>query len=113
VKPRYDQVTLKPEARHNTLQQVLSPDPDDDGVWIHQDAWFYLGKFDQGFTTDYTVKKAGNGVYAFVLSGDLTINGQDLATRDGFGVWDVDKLTIVANSQDAELLLMEVPMKVS
>ncbi|KUG09353.1 pirin family protein [Solirubrum puertoriconensis] len=109
VAPRYDQQTFSPEQRHNQLLQVVSPNPDDAGVWIHQDAWFHLGKFDQGFGTEYQFKQAGNGVYAFVLEGDVTINGQPLHRRDGFGVWDTDRLSIQADSA-AELLLMEVPM---
>jgi len=110
VEPRYSQVTLNVDDRHNKLQQVLSPNANDGGVWIHQDAWFHLGKFDKDFSVDYDFKKKGNGVYAFVLNGDITIDGQQLNTRDGFEIWDTDKISIKANSQDAELLLMEVPM---
>jgi redox-sensitive bicupin YhaK (pirin superfamily) len=109
VTPRYDQITLNPADRKNKLQQILSPNPEDDGVWIHQDAWFHLGQFDQGFSTTYTIKKKGNGVYAFVLKGDLIINGQELNTRDGFGLWNIDTIEIKASS-DAEILLMEVPV---
>lgn len=112
VTPRYDQVTLNIQDRHNTLQQIVSPNPDDAGVWIHQDAWFHMGKFDKGFATEYKLKKQGNGVYAFVLKGDLRINGQTLNQRDGLGIWDTDKISIHSDSQDAELLLMEVPMAV-
>lgn len=112
VTPRYDQLTLKLEERKNKLQQILSPNPDDPGVWIHQDAWFHLGQFDKGVATEYTIKKAGNGVYAFVLSGDITINGQALNARDGLGIWDTQKLTISADS-NAEILLMDVPMTLS
>ncbi|WP_205619174.1 pirin family protein [Flavobacterium suncheonense] len=111
VAPRYDQITLNPEERHNKLQQILSPNPDDAGVWIHQDAWFHLGKFDKDFATDYTFKKQGNGLYVFVLNGDITINGQTLNRRDGFGIWNTDKVSIKADSE-AELLLMEVPMQI-
>jgi redox-sensitive bicupin YhaK (pirin superfamily) len=110
VEPRYSQITLNVEDRHNKLQQILSPNENDGGVWIHQDAWFHLGKFDKDFSIDYDFKKKGNGVYAFVLNGDITIDGQQLNTRDGFEIWDTDKISIKANSQDAELLLMEVPM---
>ena len=109
VEPRYDQITLNVSDRHNKLQQILSPNPDDAGVWIYQKAWFHLGQFDKGFSSDYVLKEKGNGVYAFILSGDVTINNQELNSRDGFGIWDVDKLSIEANT-DAELLLMEVPM---
>ena len=110
VKPRYDQITLNLADRHNKLQQILSPNAHDEAVWIHQDAWFHLGKFDEGFSTDYSIKKNGNGVYAFVLKGDITIDETVLNERDGLGIWNTDKISVRANSQDAEILLMEVPM---
>lgn len=109
VVPRYDQVTLDSAERHNKLQQILSPYPEDEGVWIHQNAWFHMGRFDEGVSTEYKLKSKGNGVYAFVLKGAVSIGKQDLGTRDGLGVWDTDKIAIKANSS-AELLLMEVPM---
>ena len=109
VDPRYDQITLNIEDRHNRLQQILSPHPDDPGVWIYQNAWFHLGKFDKNFRADYSIKLKGNGVYAFILSGDVTIFNQKLNSRDGFGIWDIDKFSIEADT-DTEFLLMEVPM---
>lgn len=109
VTPRYDQLTLNPADRHNQLQQILSPNPDDAGVWIHQNAWFHLGEFDKGVSTDYQIKSPGNGVYVFVLKGDVLVNDQPLNTRDGYGIWNVDSFKITAES-NAEFLLMEVPM---
>jgi redox-sensitive bicupin YhaK (pirin superfamily) len=110
VTPRYDQITLKLEDRHNKLQQILSPNKEDAGVWIHQDAWFHLGTFDKDCATEYTIKKKGNGVYAFVIKGDIMLDGQLLNERDGLGIWNVDKISLVAMSTGAELLLMDVPM---
>lgn len=110
VEPRYQQISLNPADRINKLQQILSPNADDEGVWIHQDAWFHLGKLDKDSSVTYDLKKEGNGVYAFVLSGKLTINGQELETRDGFGIWDVNSLEIKTTT-DVAILLMEVPMK--
>lgn len=110
VQPRYDQITLKMEDRHNKLQQILSPNADDEGVWIHQNAWFYLGKFDKDYTTDYAIKYKGNGVYIFNIYGKLEINGQLIETRDGFGVWDIDKINIKAKTE-SEFLIMDISMR--
>ena len=109
VTPRYGQITLNIDDRHNRLQQILSPDEADEGVWIYQNAWFHIGKFDKGFSTTYKLKAKGNGVYAFILNGDVTIDNQQLKSRDGFGIWDTDNLSISADT-DSEFLLMEVPM---
>ncbi len=108
VPPRYQQITLE-KAEPNELQQILSPNPEDAGVWIHQHAWFHLGTLTAGFETTYHLREPANGVYAFVIEGDVTINGQDLHRRDGFGIWSTETLDIRADS-DARLLLMEVPM---
>lgn len=109
VTPRYDQITLKDEDRHNKFQQIVSPNPNDDGVWIHQNAWFHLGKFEKGFNKEYAFKAKGNGLYIFVLNGEIEVDTQALKTRDGFGIWGVDSVTISATTE-SEFLLMEVPM---
>jgi redox-sensitive bicupin YhaK (pirin superfamily) len=113
VTPRYDQISLNINDRHNKLQQILSPNADDEGVWIHQNAWFHLGKFDQNIETNYTIKSKGNGVYAFLLNGSMIIDGHEINTRDGIGIWDTEQIHLTSTSPDAEVLLMEVPMSIS
>ena len=111
VTPRYDQITLKQEDRKNKLQQVLSPNPEDEGVWIHQNAWFHMGDLDQGTSLSYHVKDPeNNGVYAFILDGQISIGNQLLEDRDGFGIWGVKDFGLQAHSH-SKVLLMEVPMK--
>jgi redox-sensitive bicupin YhaK (pirin superfamily) len=110
ITPRYDQVTLREEDRHNKLQQVLSPDKNGEGVSINQDAWFHMGNFDKDFSTVYHLKNSSNGVYAFVIKGNVTIAGTSLNERDGLGIWSTSEINIQANSDGVELLLMEVPM---
>lgn len=111
VQPRYDQKTFSEEEKHNKLLTVVSPfGTKDGGVQIHQDAWFHLGKLDKGTQLNYDVKKNGNGVYAFVLEGGVTINEIELNRRDGLGISDTDQLVIRADS-GAEILLMEIPMQ--
>ena len=109
VTPRYDQITLEAAKNHNDWQQVLSPNPDDEGVWIHQNAWFHMTKLDAGKSLNYQVKGNGNGLYYFVLEGQVEVDGQALGRRDGFGIWETDASNIKATS-NAEVLLMEVPM---
>ncbi|MGB0880952.1 MAG: pirin family protein [Polaribacter sp.] len=112
VTPRYDQISIKDIKKDNTFYQIVSPNKEDGGVWINQEAWFHLGDFEKGKTDTYAINKKGNGVYAFILKGDASINGQKLNERDGMGIWDIDKLEVTADS-DTEILLMEVPMTLS
>lgn len=109
VRPRYDQISIRDIEKENTFYQVLSPNKDDQGVWIHQDAWFHLGRFTKGKSDTYQIKKQGNGVYAFVLDGGIELNGELLSKRDGMGIWAADSIEVKA-TQNARVLLMEVPM---
>lgn len=109
VAPRYEQISLNVADRHNQFQQILSPNADDAGVWIHQDAWFHMSNMEAGTTLNYERKLEGNGLYVFVIKGNVTVDGQALEQRDGMGFTDFEKVTFEATS-DAEILLMEVPM---
>lgn len=110
AEPRYDQQSFADADKHNNLLTIVSPlGSGDAGVQIRQDAWFSLGNLDKDFMTTYELRKKGNGVYAFVIEGDITVNGTKLNRRDGLGITDAEKLDIKADS-NAELLLMEVPM---
>ncbi|MEJ1223153.1 pirin family protein [Sediminicola sp. 1XM1-17] len=112
VTPRYDQIAIGDVEKRNELYQVLSPNPDDEGVWIHQDAWFFMGNLEAGISRNYHLHKPGNGIYVFVLEGSVSVDGQALDKRDGFGIWDVEDIEIKADT-DAKVLVMEVPMELS
>ncbi|MFN3756184.1 MAG: pirin family protein [Flavobacterium sp.] len=112
VEPRYQQISLNVEDRHNRLQQILSPHSEDEGVWIHQDAWFHMGKFEEGISTEYELKKKGNGIYLFVISGTISINDTVLETRDAIGISNSQKINIKAETH-AEFLIIDLPMELS
>lgn len=112
VKPRYDQLNFNPEDRINKWQQVLSPNANDEGVWIHQDAWFHMSNLKEEKTLNYTSKKAGNGIYIFMIDGEIEVNSISLNKRDGLGITETDNINIIAK-QDAEILVMDVPMQIS
>lgn len=110
VQPRYDELKLNLTDRENKLQQILSPFPDDDGVWIHQDAWMHMSRLIKGNELNYKINKEGNGVYLMVINGEVILNGNLLGNRDAIGIEDVDSFSI-QSVEDSDLLLIEVPMK--
>lgn len=109
VTPRYDQISLATIEKPDEFYQILSPNPNDQGVWIHQQAWFHLGDLSEGWQGKYELKDKSNGVYFFVIEGDVTIEGQKLERRDGFGVSEKESVDITSNSI-SKVLIMEVPM---
>ncbi len=109
VEPRYDQIKLNPDDRKNKLQQVVSPYPGKEGVWIYQEASFFLGSMEKGSVIDYSVQKKNNGIYVFIIEGKAIVQGQELSRRDGFGISETDSIKIEV-AQDSEILLMDVPM---
>ncbi|POY37153.1 hypothetical protein C3K47_08840 [Solitalea longa] len=109
IEPRYAQKTFLPIDRENKFSVVVSPNPEEGGVLINQDAWFSLGNFDENKTFSYNLNKPGNGIYVFVLSGNIEVEGVDLFERDAIGISDVGTINVKTNSF-AELLIIEVPM---
>ena len=109
ITPRYDQISIREIAKENKFYQVVSPNNDDQGVWINQDAWFHLGNFPKGNSDEYKIKKEGNGIYAFILDGEVEIDGEKLSKRDGMGIWNTKSINVKA-TENARVLLMEVPM---
>ncbi|MBK8699692.1 MAG: pirin family protein [Saprospiraceae bacterium] len=112
VTPRYAQHLLPDMKDVNKLIQILSPDPDGDVAWIHQDAWFYLGRFEENTDIKYDVKKEGNGAYIFVIKGRVDADNHTLLDRDALGVWDTHEVSIKAHA-GSTLLIMDVPMHIS
>ncbi|HPW98468.1 MAG TPA: pirin family protein [Flavobacterium sp.] len=110
VEPRYQQITLDKSLEKNDFAQILSPNADDAGVWIHQDAWFYLSDFDKDFSKKLPLKKEGNGFYIMNIEGEIEVNGEKLEKRDAIGIWETAELEIKANTT-AKFLIMEIPME--
>lgn len=109
IKPRYEQREFDVRDRQNKLQTVVAPEKGNGALWINQDAWFSLTHLKQGASLDYKLHRTGGGVYIFVIDGSISVGGQDLARRDGLGVYETDSITLKAASE-AEVLLMEVPL---
>ena len=109
IEPRYEQKTFKPAGRINKIQTVVSPNKDEGGVWINQDAWFSLANPEQGKEMIYQPHLPGNGVYLFVIEGEAEVNKDILYKRDGLCISETGEIIIKA-SKNSELLFIEVPM---
>ena len=110
VTPRYDQMSVRDLKKPNDFYQVLSPNSEDAGMWVHQDTWFHLGEFDVEKSLDYTIKKPGNGVYVFVIEGSFNVEGENLKKRDAIGIWETETINFTVQSE-SKVLLVEVPMR--
>jgi len=108
--PRYNQIKLMPEDRKNKFQQVISPNGNDVGMDINQNTFFQMATLDENKTLSYKIQIPGNGVYAFLISGELKVNNNyNLYQRDAIGLWETDTIEFTAQ-KNTELLLIEVPM---
>lgn len=113
VAPRYSQMNYADRLKTGELVTILSPEYDAQqygSVWIHQDAWFSIGQLTAGQELTYKLRRRGNGLYAFVISGRVSLGGVELSARDGMGLWQVNG-TLIQVHEDAHLLLMDLPME--
>lgn len=111
VSPRYGQETFDPTARKNNLQVLVHSYKDglDDKLSIQQDAQISRLDLIKDNTFEYSMRSANHGVYVILITGTIEINNSSLESRDAIGVWQTDSFKI-ESSQDAEILLIEVPM---
>lgn len=107
IKPRYEQKAF--DLTSPGFKLVLSPDGREESLTINQDAFFSLGKMSSGEKFNYSLKQSGNGVYVFVLKGNLILNGKELKERDGVGITGAEEISLQSHSE-VEVLMMEVPM---
>lgn len=109
ITPRYDQRTFNAAERVNSIQTVVSPEKSGKTLWINQDAYFSLSSIEKGKKVNYNINKKGNGLYIFVTSGAINIEGEELGLRDAIGFEELENIEIKA-VKNSEILLIEVPM---
>jgi hypothetical protein len=112
VEPRYDQRIIDVSGMKNRLLNIIKPfgDNEEEGIWIYQHSWFYMGELEKGKRIEYKTKKEGNGIYLFVIEGDISIFDNKLSRRDAIAITDSATLEITAE-KEAKFLIIDVPMK--
>lgn len=108
--PRYQQISLKDFEKENQLFQVLSPNEGDAGVWIHQNAWMFLGNYTQQTEETYSLKIPGQGVFLMVVEGEIIFDNQRLERRDVVEIKNTNQISFSA-SPSTKILLIEVPLE--
>ena len=108
-KPRYDQKSFNPEERKNKLLKIVSPDKNNGNLWLNQDAYLSMTDLEKNKSINYKLHTSGNGVYIFLIEGNISVEEETLSKRDGIGIWETDEISMKAN-QDSQILLIEVPM---
>ncbi|KAA3610578.1 MAG: pirin family protein [Calditrichaeota bacterium] len=108
--PRYDQMSFAPTEKIDKWQLLVSPQKGPDALWLHQDAWLSISEMRAGLTLPYNIHSKTNGVYAFVIDGDVKIAGENLQRRDALGIWECEKFDTQAVT-DAHVVLIEIPMR--
>jgi redox-sensitive bicupin YhaK (pirin superfamily) len=109
IAPRYDQKQFEVSDRLNKFQTLVSPEKSGSTLWINQQAWLSLGKFDKASSVNYNLHIPNNGVYVMVVSGELEVAGQLLGERDAIGVSDVSVIKLKF-LKETEVLMIEIPM---
>ncbi|TRW24611.1 hypothetical protein FMM05_08850 [Flavobacterium zepuense] len=78
--------------------------------FVQQSVFGYMGIFDGRREALYNVKDSANGLFAFVINGSFEVNGRLLEERDALALWDTNEADIEALSENAIILLFEVPI---
>jgi redox-sensitive bicupin YhaK (pirin superfamily) len=112
VMTRYEHRYFDIKTKVNTFHQIVCPiDSEGEGIGIYQGAWFQRAILEKDKSLNYSLKKSDNGVYIFVISGQIVINNNlKLKTRDAIAIWKINSVISISAEQDADILLMEVPI---
>lgn len=112
VTPRYDQKSFDLKNNLNSFVNIVSPEDknDENALWIHQQAFLNLGVFEENQTITYDIKIPSNGIYIFLIEGEIEIDNQTINERDAFGIIDFESFEIKTKAK-SKILTIEVPMR--
>jgi redox-sensitive bicupin YhaK (pirin superfamily) len=112
VEPRYAQFKIQTENMKNQFLQLVGNEENEDGSWIHQDAWLSMTEITEMNNIKYELKGINSGVYLMVIAGKIKIGNNILEQRDALGVWNTNDVVITAE-ENSRILAIEVPMEIS
>jgi quercetin 2,3-dioxygenase len=110
IEPRYDQKNFTISDRKNKIITVVSGIKPDGVLTIHQNASISLGNLEKGGKGNYKIQYPGNGVYLFMLNGNIKLNGDTITGKDAIGISDTAEFSFHSES-DADFIIIDVPMR--
>lgn len=109
IVPSYGQKQFNVADRQNKFQILVAPDEREGSLWINQDAFLSQAFIKAGKAIAYQNYIKGQGIYVFVIEGEISVSGETLGKRDAIGITDVESLAIIA-TQNSDVLVIEVPL---
>jgi len=111
VKPAYNQKFFDEKGRKNKFQVLVSPknNPVQDSLIMNQQAYISMIDLEENFETEYQIQKE-NGAYFFLIDGKVSIEKNNLESRDAIGVWEIENVKIKALAK-SKLLIIDVPIQ--
>nr|WP_322625928.1 hypothetical protein [uncultured Flavobacterium sp.] len=70
-----------------------------------------MGLFDGRQEALYPIQNPNNGLFVFVIAGAFEVQGRLLEHRDGLALWQLEEADMEALSENAVLLLFELPIR--
>lgn len=107
VTPRYAQ--RKYQLQEGQFTQLVGPEHSGIDTWIYQDAWLYMGSYNENTQASYSTQLKGNGIYLMLVEGQIQIADQILNQRDAIGISQMETITM-SILEKAKILIIEVPM---
>lgn len=112
LRPEVEQRVFSREDRTNRLLEAIAPVGSAavaaGAVAVHQAASVFVARLEPEAVVTHPIG-ASRGVYAYVIEGAATLDGEPVGTGDAARVTDQASLTIAA-SDATELILVDVPL---
>lgn len=106
LKPGYEQKSFSAELKPGKLVPVVSKEPKNGALKIHQDLELLIGKLGPGDKVSYELKP-NRHAWLQVAEGSVTLNGKELKTGDAAAVENETSLT-VTGKDNAQVLLFDL-----
>jgi len=111
LKPSWEQRKFpKEDTLNKFLPVIVSENSENEKTLrIHQDASFYISTLTPDTEINYELKNHRKS-YVFVINGEITLNHNQMESRDAAKVEDENRLLVKA-TKATEFLLIDLPEK--